>query len=91
MVGTAKWRERVHRRAASSSAPLPRRGEDCRLAKVERRLLGIAREKNCSGSEMPTAWRPYRRGGCVETLRRVGHRNAQELRSLCLLPEHFAH
>lgn len=64
--------------------------ENCRLATVERRLLGIVREDDLPGSEAPAAWLSYLRGGSAEKLRRVGHHNAQDLRSLCLLLGHFA-
>lgn len=63
--------------------------ENCRLATVERRLLGIVREHDLPGSEAPAAWLSYLRGGSAQTLRRVGHHNAQDLRSLCLLLGHF--
>ncbi|MCR6661640.1 MAG: ribonuclease H-like domain-containing protein [Luteimonas sp.] len=66
------------------------RWENCRLATVERCLLGIVREDDLPGSEAPAAWLSYLRGGSAGKLRRVGHHNAQDLRSLCLLLGHFA-
>jgi len=56
--------------------------ENCRLATVERQLLGIVREDDLPGSEAPRAWRDYLRGGSARDLRRVGQHNAQDLRSL---------
>jgi uncharacterized protein YprB with RNaseH-like and TPR domain len=56
--------------------------EYCRLATVERQLLGIVREDDLPGSEAPRAWRDYLRGGSARDLRRVGQHNAQDLRSL---------
>jgi uncharacterized protein YprB with RNaseH-like and TPR domain len=56
--------------------------ENCRLATVERQLLGILREDDLPGSEAPRAWRDYLRGGSARDLRRVGQHNAQDLRSL---------
>lgn len=56
--------------------------ENCRLSTVERELLGVVREDDLPGSEAPGAWLSYLRGGCGAKLRRVGHHNAQDLRSL---------
>lgn len=55
---------------------------NCRLATVERELLGVLREDDLPGSEAPGAWRDYLRGGSADKLRRVGLHNAQDLRSL---------
>ncbi len=63
--------------------------ENCRLATVERRLLGVVREDDLPGSEAPAAWLDYLRGGSADKLRRVGHHNAQDLRSLLGLLVHF--
>lgn len=56
--------------------------ENCRLATVERQLLGVVREDDLPGSEAPAAWLTYLRGGPATNLRRVAHHNAQDLRSL---------
>lgn len=56
--------------------------ENCRLATVERQLLGIVREDDLPGAEAPRAWRDYLGGGSARDLRRVGEHNAQDLRSL---------
>ena len=63
--------------------------ENCRLATIERQVLGVLRENDLPGSEAPAAWLSYLRGGSAEKLRRVGHHNAQDLRSLTGLLEHF--
>ena len=63
--------------------------ENCRLATIERQVLGVLREDDLPGSEAPAAWLSYLRGGSAEKLRRVGHHNAQDLRSLTGLLEHF--
>ncbi|WP_132999233.1 ribonuclease H-like domain-containing protein [Luteimonas arsenica] len=60
---------------------------NCRLATVERELLGVLREDDLPGSEAPGAWLAYLRGGSAGKLRRVGLHNAQDLRSLCGLLE----
>lgn len=56
--------------------------DNCRLATIERRLLGIVREDDLPGSEAPRAWREYLAGGSARDLRRVAAHNAQDLRSL---------
>ncbi|MGO3127839.1 MAG: ribonuclease H-like domain-containing protein [Luteimonas sp.] len=55
---------------------------NCKLATVERELLGVLREDDLPGSEAPAAWLDYLRGGSADKLRRVGLHNAQDLRSL---------
>jgi uncharacterized protein len=64
--------------------------ENCRLATVERQLLGVAREDDLPGSEAPAAWLNYLRGGSALNLRRVGQHNAQDLRSLAGVLLHMA-
>jgi uncharacterized protein YprB with RNaseH-like and TPR domain len=58
------------------------RWANCRLATVERELLGIVREDDLPGSEAPRAWLDYLRGGSAHDLRRVGEHNRQDLCSL---------
>jgi uncharacterized protein YprB with RNaseH-like and TPR domain len=58
---------------------------NCRLATVERELLGIVREDDLPGSEAPRAWRDYLRGGSARDLRRVAAHNRQDLVSLAAL------
>jgi uncharacterized protein YprB with RNaseH-like and TPR domain len=59
--------------------------ENCRLATIERHLLGVVREDDLPGSEAPQAWRDYLRGGSSRNLRRVVDHNDQDLRSLSAL------
>jgi len=59
--------------------------ENCRLATIERHLLGVIREDDLPGSEAPQAWRDYLRGGSSRNLRRVAEHNDQDLRSLSAL------
>ena len=58
------------------------RWENCRLATIEREVLGIVREDDLPGSEAPRAWLDYLRGGSARDLRRVGEHNTQDLCSL---------
>lgn len=65
---------------------------DCRLATVERQMLGIVRDDDLPGSEAPAAWLAFLRGGSAALLRRVGEHNAQDLASLAtLLLHHLEH
>lgn len=59
--------------------------ENCRLATIERHLLGIVREDDLPGSQAPGAWLQYLRGGSAALLRRVHAHNDQDVRSLLLL------
>lgn len=59
--------------------------ENCRLATIERQLLGIVREDDLPGSEAPGAWLRYLRGGSADLLRRVHAHNAQDVRTLMAL------
>jgi uncharacterized protein YprB with RNaseH-like and TPR domain len=61
------------------------RWSDCRLATIERELLGIVREDDLPGREAPRAWLTYLRGGDARDLRRVGAHNRQDLCSLAAL------
>ncbi len=56
--------------------------ENCRLATVERQLLGVIREDDLPGSEAPRAWLDFIKGGSARNLRRVAHHNHQDLTSL---------
>jgi uncharacterized protein len=58
------------------------RWENCRLATIERQVLGVVREDDLPGSEAPAAWLSYLRGGSARNLRRVADHNRQDLASL---------
>ena len=64
--------------------------ENCRLATIERRVLGIMREDDLPGSEAPAAWLGYLRGGGSDLLRRVGQHNHQDVVTLATLACHLA-
>lgn len=66
------------------------RWDNCRLATIERQLLGIVREDDLPGSEAPAAWLGYLRGGSARNLRRVADHNRQDLASLGGLLVHHA-
>lgn len=61
------------------------RWENCRLATIERRLLGIVREDDLPGSEAPAAWLSFLRGGSSCLLRRVCAHNHQDVVTLARL------
>lgn len=65
------------------------RWENCRLATIERRVLGVVREDDLPGSEAPAAWLRYLRGGDTRDLRRVVDHNRQDLMSLAGLLLHL--
>jgi uncharacterized protein YprB with RNaseH-like and TPR domain len=64
--------------------------ENCRLATIEHRVLGVVREDDLPGAQAPRAWLDYLRGGAATDLRRVATHNAQDLRSLAALLLHLA-
>jgi uncharacterized protein YprB with RNaseH-like and TPR domain len=66
------------------------RWENCRLATIERQVLGVVREDDLPGSEAPAAWLSYLRGGPARNLRRVVDHNRQDLKSLAGLLPHLA-
>jgi uncharacterized protein len=59
--------------------------ENCRLATIERELLGVHRHDDLPGAQAPAAWLQYLRGGSAALLRRVLQHNAQDLDSLARL------
>lgn len=59
--------------------------ENCRLATIERHVLGVVREDDLPGSEAPAAWLGYLRGGSAVNLRRVVQHNHQDVVSLAQL------
>jgi uncharacterized protein len=66
------------------------RWENCRLATIERQVLGVVREDDLPGSEAPAAWLSFLRGGSARNLRRVADHNRQDLASLGGLLVHHA-
>lgn len=59
--------------------------ENCRLATIERQLLGVLREDDLPGSEAPRAWRDYLTRGDARNLRRVLAHNDQDVVTLAQL------
>ncbi len=59
--------------------------ENCRLATIERNLLGIVRDDDLPGSEAPAAWLAYLRGHSATNLGRVIAHNDQDLVTLAAL------
>ncbi len=64
--------------------------ENCRLATIEKRVLGVEREDDLPGSEAPAAWLDYLRGGPSSNLCRVLEHNRQDIISLARLLRHLA-
>lgn len=64
--------------------------ENCRLATIERNVLGVVREDDLPGSEAPAAWLAFLRGHESRSLARVLGHNKIDLRSLATLLAHFA-
>lgn len=55
---------------------------DCRLATVERRLLGLMRDGDLPGAAMPQAWAGFLRGGSLDALPAILAHNLQDLVSM---------
>ena len=101
-VPVLKGRYRIHRQAHPFDAlahvdllhPTRRayRGvwENCRLATIERNVLGVVRDDDLPGSEAPGAWLAYLRGVESRSLGRVLDHNRIDMRSLAGLLLHFA-
>lgn len=66
------------------------RWENCRLATIERRALGVVREDDLPGSEAPAAWLSYLRGGSARNLRRVLAHNDRDVVTLAQLLSHLS-
>ncbi len=66
------------------------RWENCRLATIERRALGVVREDDLPGSEAPAAWLSYLRGGPARNLRRVLAHNDRDVITLAQLLLHLS-
>jgi hypothetical protein len=58
---------------------------DCRLATAENRLLGVVRDVDCEGWEVPLRYRQFLTEQSEEPLVAVLEHNAQDLISLCCL------
>lgn len=59
--------------------------ENCRLATIERNLLGMVREDDLPGSQAPAAWLAYLRGHSAVNLGRVIAHNDQDVVTLAAL------
>lgn len=59
--------------------------ENCRLATIERNLLGIVRDDDLPGSQAPAAWLAFLRGHSAINLRRVIAHNDQDVVTLAAL------
>jgi uncharacterized protein len=59
--------------------------ENCRLATIERHLLGVLRDDDLPGSEAPRAWRDYLTRGDARDLCRVLAHNDQDVVTLAQL------
>lgn len=62
---------------------------NCKLATVERQLLGVIREDDLPGAQAPAAWLRFLRMGDPSDLYRVLRHNAQDLRSLAGVLSHI--
>lgn len=58
---------------------------DCRLATVERRLLGVIRDGDLPGAAMPQAWAGFLRGDGLDALPAILAHNFRDLVSLAAL------
>lgn len=63
---------------------------NCRLATVERELLGRPREDDLPGSMAPAAWRDYLRFGSTQGIAQVLKHNRLDLESLVFLTKQLA-
>jgi len=64
--------------------------ESCRLANIERNVLGVAREDDLPGAEAPAARLAFLLGFQSRSLSRVLNHNRADVRSLASLLKHFA-
>ena len=89
-------RQRLHRAAQPEPAHFDllhsvrrlfvRSWPDCRLATVERELLGLVREDDLPGAEAPIAWKEFLAGDPYHRLHRVLAHNELDLLSMTVLP-----
>jgi uncharacterized protein len=63
--------------------------ENCRLATIERNVLGVMREDDLPGAHAPAAWLAFLRGRESLSLGRVLAHNKVDLSSLAALLDHF--
>lgn len=63
---------------------------DCRLATVERRLLGLSRQDDLPGAQVPAVWRAWLQRACIRDLPRVLCHNRLDVLSLVALPGRLA-
>lgn len=63
---------------------------DCRLATVERRLLGLTRHDDLPGAEAPQAWKEFLLGYPGHQLHRVLEHNRLDVLSMLVLPAALA-
>ena len=70
---------------APTRAAFAKSWPDCRLATVERRLLGLRRQQDLPGSEAPAAWFSWVRRRDDSLLSRVVQHNHQDIVSLAVL------
>ena len=66
------------------------RWENCRLATIERQLLGIVREDDLPGAQAPAAWLGFLRHGAAGRLMQVLEHNRQDVVTLARLLETMA-
>jgi uncharacterized protein YprB with RNaseH-like and TPR domain len=64
--------------------------ENCRLATIERNVLGVVREDDLPGAAAPAAWLSFLRGVENRSLGRVLDHNRVDVRSLASLLKHYA-
>ena len=64
--------------------------QQCNLGRLEEKLLGIRREDDLPGSEVPERFFTYLRTGRFELLEDVLRHNEQDIASLCVLLNHMA-
>lgn len=63
--------------------------ENCRLATIEREVLGVVREDDLPGSQAPAAWLAYLRGQSSRNLARVLEHNRQDVVTLMRIGDHL--
>ncbi len=63
---------------------------NCRLATIEREVLGIVREDDLPGAQAPAAWLAFLRGQSSRNLARVLDHNRQDVITLMRLGDHMA-